>query len=61
MSVESEKRHFWKNWNEWNSNPGDQMIVVLHQGEPCKGLSLTSNAGRDDMIFDPPKFQIPKI
>ena len=26
-----------------------------------KGLSLTSNAGRDDMIFDPPKFQIPKI
>ena len=22
MSVKSKKRHFWKNWNEWNSNPG---------------------------------------
>jgi len=29
--------------------------------EEAKGWSLTSNAGRDDMIFDPPKFQIPKI
>jgi len=22
VSVKSKKRHFWKNWNEWNSNPG---------------------------------------
>jgi hypothetical protein len=21
VSVKSKKRHFWKNWNEWNSNP----------------------------------------
>ena len=33
-------------------------ILSFHK---TKGWSLTSNAGRDDMIFDPPKFQIPKI
>ena len=22
VSVKSKRRHFWKNWNEWNSNPG---------------------------------------
>ena len=22
MSVKSKRRHYWKNWNEWNSNPG---------------------------------------
>ena len=32
-----------------------------HWHDEHKGWSLTSNAGRDDMFFDPPKFQIPKI
>ena len=29
VNVKSKKRHFWKNWNEWNSNPG-----ALHDGGP---------------------------
>ena len=29
VSVKSKKRHFWKNWNEWNSNPGG-----IHDGGP---------------------------
>ena len=27
MSVKSKRRHFWKNWNEWNSNPGGPKIL----------------------------------
>ena len=30
-----EKTQFWKNWNEWNSIPGQSMMAVLHRGEPC--------------------------
>ena len=43
---------------------GNGSVVRLVDGNfnaHRKGWSLTSNAGRDDMIFDPPKFQIPKI
>ena len=29
VSVKSKKRHFWKNWNEWNSNPGGLNSVRL--------------------------------
>ena len=29
VSVKSKRRHFWKNWNEWNSNPGG-----IHDGGP---------------------------
>jgi hypothetical protein len=29
VSVKSKRRHFWKNWNEWNSNPGGLNSVRL--------------------------------
>ena len=29
VSVKSILGHFWKNWNEWNSNPG-----ARHDGGP---------------------------
>ena len=35
VSVKLKKREILEKLRKWNSNPGDQMIVVLHQGEPC--------------------------
>ena len=40
VSVKSILGHFWKNWNETNSNPGAPNSICLpscwtHHGEPC--------------------------
>ena len=42
--------HFWKNWNEWNSNPRANIEIVFHHGEPCtlrwtKNIIFAKNEG----------------
>ena len=56
VSVKSKRRHFWKNWNEWNSNPAapnklSSSIKVNHA--PIGGPKILSSAIRKRWLGAP--------